>query len=74
MSLRYESGIVRVTGSSVFPRLRLGKHRDSRKNKTKYFPREETLSVYYFKFYFTIVMLFLADLNLEINWKRTIDL
>ena len=30
-----------------FPRLRLGKHQDSRENKTNCFPRDLTLSVYY---------------------------
>ena len=33
--------------SRCFPRLRLGKHRDSRENKTNCFPREQSLSVYY---------------------------
>ena len=31
--------------SRCFPRLRLGKHRDSRENKTNCFPRDQTLSV-----------------------------
>ena len=35
------------TVSFVFPRLRLGKHQDSRENKTNCFPRDHTLSVYY---------------------------
>jgi hypothetical protein len=33
--------------SQCFPRLRLGKHWDSRENKTNYFPRVQTLSVQY---------------------------
>ena len=33
--------------SLCFPRLHLGKHRDSRENKTNCFPREQTLSVQY---------------------------
>ena len=33
--------------SFVFPRLPLGKHQDSRENKTNCFPRDHTLSVYY---------------------------
>ena len=31
--------------SFVFPRLRLGKHRDSRENKTNSYPRDQTLRV-----------------------------
>ena len=34
--------------SRCFPRLRLGKHQDSWENKTNCFPRDLTLSVYYF--------------------------
>ena len=34
--------------SRWFPRLGLGKHQDSRENKTNYFPRDHTLSVYCF--------------------------
>ena len=30
-----------------FPRLRLGKHQDSRENKTNCFPRDHTLNVYW---------------------------
>ena len=33
-----------------FSRLRLGKHQDSRENKTNCFPRDLTLSVYYYSF------------------------
>ena len=33
--------------SWCFPRLRLGKHQDSRENKTNCFPRDLTLNVYY---------------------------
>ena len=35
----------------MVPRLRLGKHQDSRENKTNCFPRDLTLSVYCFLFF-----------------------